>query len=127
MHKRWDPTAANIKQVLGHIDHDKLYTRQQAIDELGLSGSAFDRSVRLNSLWLAYGQPAMAGRMTLYPGQELDKQFRRLGDPTAALHLLDLYYHASDDEFLREIGTPRTEVFAEGTYLAIGGWKGTDY
>lgn len=127
MHKRWDPTAANINQVLGLIHHDKLYTRQQAIDELGLSGSAFDRSVRLNSLWLAYGQPAMAGRMTLYPGKELDKQFRRLGDPTVALHLLDLYYHASDDEFLGEIGKPRAEVFAEGTYLAIGGWKGTDY
>lgn len=127
MHAKWLPTKENIEIVVRKISPEKLYTRQQALDELGISGSVFDRYIRLNSMWLAYGKPVIAGRMTIYPGEELVLQFRRLEDPTVALRLFDLFYHASEEEFQKEIGVPRDEVFAEGTYLTIGGWKGINY
>ena len=127
VHTKWLPTKENIETVVSKISPGKLYTRQQAIDELGIAGSIFDRYIRLNSSWLAYGKPVMAGRMTIYPGEELVRQFRRLEDPTVALHLFELFYHASEEEFQQEIGASRDEVFAEGTYLTIGGWKGVNY
>lgn len=127
MHKKWLPTKENIEIVLNKIDPQKLYTRQQAIDEFNIAGSVVDRYVRLNSLWIAYGKPVTAGRMVLYPGEELVKQFHRLEDPTIALHLFDLYYHASDEDILNELGKSRDEVFADGTYLELGGWKGVNY
>lgn len=127
MYTKWLPTRENIEAAIGKIDPTKLYTRQQAIETMELAGSIFDRHVRLNSLWLAYGKPARAGRLIIYPGEELIRQFRRLEDPTIALRLFELYYHANDEEFQQEVGTPRDEVFADGTYLAIGGWKGVNY
>lgn len=127
MHKKWLPTKENIEIVLNKIDPQKLYTRQQAIDEFNIAGSVVDRYVRLSSLWIAYGKPVTAGRMVLYPGEELVKQFHRLEDPTIALHLFELYYHASDEDILNELGKSRDEVFADGTYLELGGWKGVNY
>ena len=127
MHKKWIPTKENVELVIEKIDPENIYTRQQAIEGLGIAGSAFDRYVRLNSMWIAYGNPIVAGRMVLYPGAELVAQFRRLQDPAMALHLFDLYYHSSDREILDELGKSREEVFAKGTYLELGGWKGVNY
>ena len=107
MHTKWLPTKENIETVVSKISPGKLYTRQQAIDELEIAGSIFDRNIRLNSMWLAYGKPVMAGRMTLYPGEELVHQFRRLEDPAVALHLFNLYYRSSEEEVQQEIGVPR--------------------
>lgn len=127
MRKKWLPTKENIEIVISKIDAEKLYTRQQAVDEFGIAGSIFDRHVRLSSIWIAYGKPVTAGRMVLYPGEELIKQFHRLEDPAIALHLFDLYYHASEKSILTELGKSRGEVFADGTYLELGGWKGINY
>ncbi len=127
MHKKWLPTKENIEIVISKINAEKLYTRQQAIDEFEVAGSIFDRYIRLNSIWIAHGKPVMAGRMVLYPGEELIKQFHRLEDPTIALHLFELFYHASEESILSELGKKKEEVFADGTYLELGGWKGTNY
>lgn len=127
MHKKWLPNRENIEAVVNKIEAEKLYTRQQAIEELEIAGSIFDRQVRLNSLWVAYGKPVKAGRLTLYPGDELIKQFHRIEDPDSTLRLFDLYYHASDDEILKQLGKTREEVFANGTFLELGGWKGLNY
>ena len=127
MHKKWLPTSKNIEVVISKIDPEKLYTRQQAIEELEIAGSIFDRCVRLNSLWIAYGKPVAAGRMILYPGIELNKQFHRLEDPMITLRLFELYYNKTDAEILKKLGKRREEVFADGTYLELGGWKGINY
>lgn len=127
MRKKWLPTKENIEIVISKIDAEKLYTRQQAVDEFALAGSIFDRYIRLNSIWIAYGKPVMAGRMVLYPGEELVKQFHRLEDPTITLHLFELFYRASDERILNELGKNKEEVFADGTYLELGGWKGVNY
>ena len=65
MRKKWLPTKENIEIVISKIDAEKLYTRQQAVDEFGIAGSIFDRHVRLSSIWIAYGKPVTAANFSL--------------------------------------------------------------
>lgn len=133
MRAKWKPTKENIDAVVKKIDPAKLYNRNDACKETGLAGSIFDRYVRLNSLFLAYGQTVKSGRFTFYQGKELIEQFERLRDGKAALELFEFYYHPNmpsnqaQKKFLVKFGMSMDMVFAEGTYLELGGWKGSDW
>lgn len=127
MREMWRPTVENLDDAASGVDPDALYNRNEACAATGMAGSVFDRYVRQNSLFIAYGETIVSGRFKFYPGREIIKQFDRLKDGRVALELFSLYYGATDEEFAERVGKPKSEVFAEQTYLLLGGWKGRDW
>lgn len=133
MHAKWKPTKKNLEAVIARVDPEQLYSRAEACEQLDIPGSAFDRYVRLNCIFLALGNTKKSGRFTFYLGRELIEQFERLKSGYAALELFNYYYHPvkeSDtikDKFFERYERKWDSVFAKGTYLELGGTKGTDW
>lgn len=132
MRAMWKPNSADLDEMVAGINPDELYNRNDACKAMTLggakvAGSIFDRAVRLNSLYIAYGKVVESGRFKFYPGSEIVKQLERLRDGRASFELFKLYYEATDEEFVEKVGKPKSEVFADGTYLQLGGWRGRDW
>lgn len=119
MISKWEPQ----KDWKSRIDREKMYTRSEACEALRMSGSAFSRNVKDNSLWIAYAKPVYVGKRVLYLGEELIKQIERIYDNEKILELLSCFYRDTDKQFEKEIGKPKDTVFAEGTYIEFGGWR----
>lgn len=122
MISKWEPQ----EDWKSRIDPERTYTRNEACEALRMSGSAFARNVKDNSLWIAYAKPVHVGKRVLYPGQELIDQIERIYDNERILELLSYFHRATDEEFEEEFGKPKDVVFADGTYIEFGGWRQGD-
>lgn len=123
MRSRWRMTS----DMAGKVDARRVYTRSELSDVLGMSASVFAREIRGNSLWIAYGKTQESGKLTLYPGDEVIKHIERMTDGHSSADLFVKFMTLDDERFLADVGVPKSRVFADGTYIKLGGFKGTDW
>lgn len=112
-------------KLADRLDENASYSRTTASAALGVNANGFNRLVKSNSLWLAFGEePNREGRRTVYSGKALVEHLKRLANPRYGVELAYDYYNLDEDGWRAKYDRPREVVFGPETYLEqLGGWR----